>query len=96
MWIGIWRTLIASGQSANYLTKPQWEKAARGTGGYKYPWGYDAPNNNLLNYNQNVGDTTAVDSYPSGASPYGALDMAGNVGQWVADWYTAYHRKHGE
>ena len=65
----------------------QWEKAARGPNGNIYPWGNDAPSTILLNYNQNVGDTSDVGKYPNGASPYGALDMAGNVWQWVADWY---------
>jgi eukaryotic-like serine/threonine-protein kinase len=41
----------------------------------------------LLNYDWNEGDTTQVGSYMGGASPYGALDMAGNVWEWVADWY---------
>jgi formylglycine-generating enzyme required for sulfatase activity len=44
---------------------------------------------NLANFNSNIGDTTKVGSYPSGASPYGALDMAGNVWEWVSDWYSA-------
>jgi serine/threonine-protein kinase len=68
-------------------TEAQWEKAARGPNGNMYPWGNNAPNTTLLNYYQNVGDTTEVGKYPNGASPYGALDMAGNVWQWVADWY---------
>lgn len=69
-------------------TEAEWEKAARGGNAFIYPWGNDVPNNNLLNYNNAVGDTSEVDQYSDGASPYGALDMAGNVSEWVADWYS--------
>lgn len=72
-------------------TEAEWEKAARGEKSYIYPWGDGQPNNNLLNYNDAVGDTTEVDRYPSGASPYGALDMAGNVREWVSDNYEYYY-----
>ena len=68
-------------------TEAQWEKAARGTDGRLYPWGNQAPSSTLANYNQNVKNTSAVGKYPAGTSPYGALDMAGNVWEWVADWY---------
>lgn len=89
----LWASKI-SGRAIHLPSEAQWEKAARGTDERKYPWGGEKPNPRLLNFNLNVGDTTAVGSYPAGVSPYGALDMAGNVWEWTTDWYGEdYYRK---
>jgi formylglycine-generating enzyme required for sulfatase activity len=74
-------------------SEAEWEKAARGETMRAYPWGDEEPNCNVANSRDDrmgicVGDTARVGSYPLGTSPYGVMDMAGNVWEWVMDYYS--------
>jgi len=72
-------------------TEAQWEYAARGSENRKYPWGEEQPTCDMANYFECVGTTVDVASYPVGESWCGALDLAGNVYEWVVDWFYEYH-----
>jgi sulfatase modifying factor 1 len=78
-------------------TEAEWEKAAKGTNDWRFPWGDVEPTVEHANFNQTWrGEATLVQVgiYEKGKSPYGIYDVAGNVWEWVADWYEAdyYHK----
>jgi len=74
-------------------TEAEWEKAARGMDGRKYPWGNAAPNSKLAHFGAPFNSSAPADAFPDGVSPYGILDMAGNQWEWVSSVYLPYPYK---
>jgi len=70
-------------------SEAEWEKSGRGTDGRRWPWGSKMEPERLNTY-YNVGSTSNVNAYLNGASPYGVMDMAGNVNEWTEDDFTPY------
>ena len=82
--VEMWKQIRDGLVVATLPTEEQWEKAARGTDGRKFPWGNEPPEEDHANFNMNVGHVTDIGSYPEGVSPYGVHDMAGNVLEWTS------------
>jgi formylglycine-generating enzyme required for sulfatase activity len=76
-----------TGETVTLPNEQQWQRAAQGDDERPFPWGATLPDESRCNWRRNVDSTTPVGAYPGGASPYGVLDLSGNVWEWtLSSW----------
>ncbi len=87
LWLSLLETNCSNASLYCLPTEIEWEYAAGGKESRRYPWGKEEPSPSRANFNEYERATTPVGRYPKGATPEGLYDMAGNVWEWMADWY---------